>query len=149
MLPSTTAHATFAVVAQACRTSDSTCTEARGGVLRTANSKSRIELGVHTLGLEKNLGVQQNETGAYGTDTVALGLSNATSGPILDSQIVIDIATNHYRMGIFGLNNQPQNISNFTTTYPSFLTTLKSQTLIHSLSWAYTAGAHYRKYSIS
>ncbi|KAJ5461729.1 uncharacterized protein N7458_003281 [Penicillium daleae] len=47
--------------------------------------------------------------------------------------------------GIFGLNPQPVNftsLGNFSS--PSFLTTLKNQGKIPSLSWSYTAGAQYR-----
>jgi hypothetical protein len=48
--------------------------------------------------------------------------------------------------GIFGLNPQPVNftsLGNFSS--PSFLTTLKDEGTIPSLSWSYTAGAKYRK----
>ncbi|KAJ4189948.1 hypothetical protein NW767_011446 [Fusarium falciforme] len=48
-------------------------------------------------------------------------------------------------LGIFGINNQPLNftsLGNFSS--PSFLTTLKDQKRIPSLSWSYTAGAIYR-----
>ena len=48
--------------------------------------------------------------------------------------------------GIFGINNQPLNfttLSNFSS--PSFVTTLKDQKVIPSVSWSYTAGAQYRE----
>lgn len=59
------------------------------------------------------------------------------------------IATNAYYMGMFGLGDQPTNITNLTNPHPSFLTTMKSSNLIPSLSWAYTAGAPYRKFIAS
>jgi hypothetical protein len=49
--------------------------------------------------------------------------------------------------GIFGLNTQPVNftsLGNFSS--PSFISTLKDEGTIPSLSWSYTAGAKYRKY---
>jgi len=95
------------------------------------------------MGLELNLGL--NDTADYGLDTVALGLSNATGGPYLDSRVVAAYANNDYYIGMFGLNQQPTNFSTFSNSHPSFLTTLKSEKLIPSLSWAYTAGARYRK----
>jgi len=50
--------------------------------------------------------------------------------------------------GIFGLNNQPVNFSTLgNTSMPSFLTTLRDQSKIPSLSWSYTAGAKYRRCS--
>lgn len=51
----------------------------------------------------------------------------------------------HAHSGIFGLNSQPVNFSsvgNYSSS--SFLTTLKDQDIIPSLSWSYTAGARYR-----
>ena len=93
--------------------------------------------------IESNLGY--NNTAAYGLDTVGLGLSNSTGGPSLCSQVVGALATYDFYVGLFGLGQQPTNFTNFTTPHPSFLTTLKAQNLIPSLSWGYNAGAHYRE----
>lgn len=128
---------------EGCQPPSSACTDARGGLVNLNQSSSRQELGLYDLNLELNLG--HNASGDYGLDTVALGLSAATDGPTLDSQVVVGIQTNRYRVGMFGLNQQPTNVSNFTRPYPSFLTTLKTQDIIPSLSWAYTAGAQYRE----
>lgn len=95
------------------------------------------------MGLELNLGYNHNAS--YGLETVALGLSNATGGPYLDSQLIADFATNDYYIGLFGLGRQPTNFSTFDTPHPSFLASLKSQGMIPSLSWGYTAGARYRQ----
>lgn len=48
-------------------------------------------------------------------------------------------------MGILGLGFQGTSITKFPDPYPSFLTMMKDQNLIPSLSWAYTAGASYRE----
>ena len=95
------------------------------------------------MGLELNLGYNRNSS--FGMDSVALGLSNATGGPYLGSQVVADFQTNDYYIGLFGLGQQPTNFSTFDTPYPSFLTSLKSKGMIPSLSWGYTAGARYRQ----
>jgi hypothetical protein len=51
--------------------------------------------------------------------------------------------------GIFGLNNQPVNFSTLGNhSSLSFITTLKDNGVIPSLSWSYTAGAKYRKCTI-
>ena len=128
---------------EGCQSATPACNDARGGLVNLNQSSTRQELGIYDLNLELNLG--HNDSGGYGLDTVALGLSDATGGPTLDSQVVVGIQTNRYRVGVFGLNQQPTNVSNFTHPYPSFLTALKTQDLIPSLSWAYTAGAKYRK----
>ena len=71
----------------------------------------------------------------------------------MTSQIVAGLETHDFYNGIFGLGDQPANFTKPSDrynlsgiiTYPSFLTTLKASGLIPSLSWAYTAGAPYRK----
>ena len=141
VLPSTAGNAIWVVDTQGCPPNNSTCSDARGGLFDLNQSSSRNDLGIYTLALELNFG--RNETGYYGVDTVAPGLSNVTGGPTVDSQIVVGIETNHYRTGMFGLSPQPTNLTNFTEPHASFLTTLKTRNLISSLSWAYTAGAHY------
>lgn len=103
-------------------------------------------LGNFSLGLELNLSPSDNAT--YGLDSVALGLTDNNGGPNLTSQIVAAISGYEYVLGTFGLGQQPTNLSDFNDPHPSFLTSLYDQTLIPSLSWSYTAGAHYRKLSI-
>ncbi|KAL8721967.1 MAG: hypothetical protein Q9181_007593 [Wetmoreana brouardii] len=43
-----------------------------------------------------------------------------------------------------GLNPRPSNFTNFSDPVPSYLSNLKKQALVPSLSWAYTAGNQYR-----
>ena len=126
-----------------CQPFSSECSNERGDTVNLNESSSRKEIGLFDLGLELNFG--RNESGDYGLDSLALGLSTATGGPMLDSQVVVGIETNRYRIGMFGLNQQPTNLSSFSDPYPSFLASLKAQNLIPSLSWAYTAGARYSK----
>jgi len=95
------------------------------------------------LGLEVNLGY--NETAPYGFDTVALGFSDSIGGPTINSQVVSAVATDDFYVGIFGLGHQGTNISDFTEPHPSFLSVMKNESLIPSLSWGYTAGAPYRE----
>lgn len=101
-----------------------------------------MELGFNSLGLESNLQPPDNAT--YGLDTVLLGLSSATDGPSLPNQILATLTGDEFVQGTFGLGQQPTNLTDFTEPHPSFLTTLHSQHMIPSLSWAYTAGAKYR-----
>ena len=97
---------------------------------------------MYTLDLEQNLG--RNESGIYGTDTLSLGMNNATGGPTLHNQTIAGIETSHYYTGVFGLSREPMHLDNLTSPRDSFLTSLKKLNMIPSLSWAYTAGAHYR-----
>ena len=91
-----------------------------------------------------NLGYSDNAT--YGLDTLALGLTNASGSPQIQSQVVAAFATDDYYVGLFGLGHQGVNFSEYSTPNATFLTTLKEQNMIPSLSWGYTAGAIYREY---
>ena len=157
MLISTASEDTWVVLPGGCPpntpgiTSSLTCSQSRGEPFDTSKSTTWSVLGNYSLGIEANL--DYNDPGSYGLDTVGLGYSNATALPTLQSQVVAGLETYDYYTGLFGLGDQPTNLTasndseNLTGTipHPSFLTTLKSQNLIPSLSWAYTAGAHYRE----
>ena len=161
MLISTAGEATWVVLPQGCPpgtpgiTSSLTCSQSRGELFDPSLSKNWTSLGNYSLGLEANLGY--NDPGSYGLDTVALGMSNASGGPTLQDQVVAGLVTYDFYTGLFGLGDQPVNLTasqdyrnlSDTVPRPSFLTTMKTQNLIPSLSWAYTAGAIYRGYYFS
>ena len=119
------------------------CADSRGELFDPSKSSSWNFTGNFSMGLEMNLGL--NDSAAYGLDTVALGISEAIGGPTLNDRMVAAFATDDYYVGMFGLNNQPINRTNLTNPYPSLLETLRTEKLIPSLSWSYTAGARYRK----
>ncbi|KAI0859014.1 acid protease [Xylaria cubensis] len=121
------------------------CAVSRGKLFNPNESSSWHELGVfgineNGVGLEANLGYSQRSD--FATEHFGLGLT----GPSLDNQIVAGIATPEpFYLGLFGLNNQPVNFSSIgNSTTPAFITTLKDNGVIPSLSWSYTAGAKYR-----
>ena len=148
VLPSTAAYNTWVILPAGCDGFAPNCSATRGGLFDPPNSSSWTAFGDYTLNVEQNLG--RNESGLGGVDTLALGMTNATGGPPLSNQVVIGIETNDYYTGVFGLNQQPTNFTNVTDPRASFLTSLKTQNHIPSLSWAYTAGAKYsRKPSLS
>ena len=108
-----------------------------------SGSNSWSLIGNYSMGLEMNLGYSDHAT--YGLDTLALGLSNANGSPQIESQVVAAFETNDYYVGLFGLGHQGVNFSEYSTPNATFLTTLKEQNMIPSLSWGYTAGAIYRE----
>ena len=161
VLISTASEATYVVLPGGCPantpgiTPSLTCSHSRGELFDPSlYPSSWSSFGNYSLGLEANLGY--NDPGNFGLDTIALGLNNATGGPTLQDQVVAGFETYDYYTGLFGLGNQPVNLTgstdanNFTgiTPHSSFLTTMKSKNLIPSLSWAYTAGANYRECEI-
>ena len=122
----------------------SPCSQSRGGLFDSSQSSSWQTLGHFLLELERDLG--DNYAALYGLDTVALGFDNSTGGPTIHSQVVSALETDTYYLGVFGLGHQATNISNFTDPRPTFLTAMHNQSLIPSLSWAYSAGAQYREF---
>ncbi|KAB8299070.1 hypothetical protein EYC80_001194 [Monilinia laxa] len=97
--------------------------------------------GVFALELESNLNLTGN--GNYGNDTILLG-SPGSELPSLSSQVLATITTHDFWLGLFGLNPAPTNFSSKTELAPSYMSNLKSQGHIPSLSYGYTAGAYYR-----
>lgn len=157
MLISTASEATWVILPGGCPPDTQgispslTCSQSRGELFDPSTSQNWTSLGNYSLGVEVNLGY--DFPGEYGLDTVALGSSNYTDGPTLSSQIVAGLEAYDYNTGMFGLSDQPVNLTTstdsdnltHTTSHPSFLATLKALNLIPSLSWAYTAGAPYRE----
>ena len=88
-------------------------------------------------------------TALYGLDTTSFGFGDTFGGPTIDKQIVTVFAPDLYLNGLFGLNHQATNLTDFADPHPSVLTTLRSKEFIPSLSWAYTAGAQYRRSNFS
>ncbi|RAL66810.1 hypothetical protein DID88_007593 [Monilinia fructigena] len=97
--------------------------------------------GVFALEVESNLNLAGN--GNYGNDTILLG-SPGSDLPSLSSQVLATITTHDFWLGLFGLNPAPTNFSSVTELAPSYMSNLKSQGHIPSLSYGYTAGAYYR-----
>lgn len=148
VLPSTAGTATWVIYDVGCTPGPyvvPSCALDRGGIFHSNASKTWISQGSYSYNIELNLGPKFDLGGPYGLDTVSLAEGNATGGPSLDGQTVAEVGSNVYYTGMFGLNNQPNNLSTFDNPHPSYLTSLKTKNLIPSLSWAYTAGASYRK----
>lgn len=123
------------------------CQDARGGLYNASESVSWHALSNNSLGLDSSLGYG-DLTALYGLDIVTFGFSDSIGGSRLDSQVIATIEPEYYFNGLFGLNHQATNLTNFSDPLPSALTTMKNNNLIPSLSWAYTAGASYSKYEI-
>ena len=74
---------------------------------------------------------------------MGLGSAEDTINDVED-QVIAVLATKDYEVGLLGVTNQPTNFTAFDDPRPSFLSTLKTQNKIPSLSYAYSAGAQYR-----
>jgi len=79
----------------------------------------------------------------YGNDAVALSsLSPGTTS--LSNQLIGGIASTDFFMGSLGLNPDSTNLSSSNASISSYMSNLKSQNKIPSLSYGYTAGNQYR-----
>jgi len=152
VLISTSSSETWVPVPEGCIAGDpSNCAQLRGaepfnGVasqgFQTNESSTWVQSGIYALGLEDNLNLTGN--GEYGYDVVSLNGGNGSSGGLgLGGQIVAGIAAKDFLLGILGLSDRPDSFSSSSPSVPSLLTNLKSDNLIPSLSYGYTAGASY------
>jgi hypothetical protein len=146
---STASFQTWGVDPEGCTHTDpSDCSTDRGRFYNYSASASwvpntsNITTTIYDLALESNLGYSGK--GRYGFDNITLGYSGA-GGPTLANQTVASIATKEFFLGIFGVKPQASNFTSLNDPIPSFMQNLRNQSMIPSLSWAYTAGNQYRE----
>ncbi|KAK5698286.1 hypothetical protein LTR97_007247 [Elasticomyces elasticus] len=124
------------------------CTDARGGTFTRNLSASWSTERLPNSGLINLNTFEEDRLGLSGSaycgfDTVSLGLGGQDL-PTLQNQLVAGIATANYFLGSLGLSPISFNISSLYSPVPSILGTLRNESLVPSLSWAYSAGAPYR-----
>jgi hypothetical protein len=158
VLPSTSASQIYVPPAGGClSTEPSTCAKLRGvqdfnGMpsqgLDGAKSSTWTTTGTYSLEIDVNLAF--NSSGIFGVDDVVLGEAttveevNATTVRV-KRQTVAGVPSKDWFVGMMGLNTRPIQFSSNEPLAPSLLQNLKNQSLIPSLSYAYTAGASYRE----
>ena len=113
----------------------------RGLLFLPNTSSTWSQYGFYALGAEQNLGSMNSAL--YGNDTVGLGIQGS-GGPSLPNQVVAAFSTDDFYLGYFGVNPASTNFTEAEKGKASYLTTLKNQDLIPSLSFGYTAGNQYR-----
>lgn len=129
------------VLPNGCVNGDTICPIARGGLFNSTSSKSwsTNEAAIYYLFEDPSIRAQ------FGNDTLTLGVAGNT-GPSLTNQVIFGIADDRkYYLGLLGLSQVSTSLSRGEQGQPSFITSLKDQNIIPSLSFAYTAGAQYRE----
>ena len=149
VLPATEIPETWVVSTAACNGSPSNCTELRGGTFNISHSNTWAPKGLYQLAAERNLGLttdsgQDADNGLYGFDKLGVRFAG-TSNVSLDQQVIAAINTSHFYLGNLGLSASRPIIFGDTSTSPGFLESLKTNNLVPSRSYGYTAGASYRK----
>lgn len=107
-------------------------------------STSWQEAGFYEMLLESKLYVDQ---AFYGKDRVGLSIQNSGM-PTLEGQVIGTVRRTPFFVGFFGLSPIATNFTDFDQPQRAYLTTLRDQNSIPSLSFAYTAGAYYSTSSI-
>lgn len=146
VLASTTIPETWVVLVDGCTPRDGPkCANSRGNLFNKTISTTWEDQGNFTLGAERNLNFTEFDRGNYGNDTLTLGY-DGSGGLSLDRQVIAGIATKHFYLGYLGLTPRPVNFSE-TESSSSYLSNLKEQRKIPSLSFGYSAGAYHRRYN--
>jgi hypothetical protein len=109
---------------------------------QTNASSTWSEIGIYPVGLGGNFGLTGN--GKLGYDTAGLGTGASANNIDLTKHAISAYATSNPWIGQLGLSQFPMNVSN-TETPHSFLSRLKEEGHIPSLSFGYQAGAYYRE----
>ncbi|KAF8853817.1 acid protease [Acephala macrosclerotiorum] len=134
------------VLPDGCDSEVSSCGDDRGGIFQTNTSTtwtSRNSTAGNTYAVAVNPGIGLIPTVQYGSDTVALSYLGSGT-PALAKQLVGGITSTDLFTGIFGLNPLATNFSSDSPEVASYMSTLKAQNEIPSLSYGYTAGNGYR-----
>nr|OQO20957.1 hypothetical protein B0A51_14245 [Rachicladosporium sp. CCFEE 5018] len=136
-------YQTWVIIPQGCSTAadESACAENRGWLFESNASSTWERVGIYDLWIEDKLDYEGNAL--YGYDRVGLG-GQGEGGPTLRNTTVGGLAVEDFYLGVFGINPKPTNFSDFNEPSTSYMTQLKQQSLIPSVSFGYTAGAHYR-----
>ena len=132
--------ATWVVLPAGCNAGNDNCLNSRGLTFNPNTSSSWSQHGSYKLSTEQNLNLSAEAT--FGNDTLGLGIQGS-GGPVLQNQVIGGFTDQGFYLGYFGVNSIP---INFTAqeSQPSYISSLKNQNLIPSVSFGYTAGNQYR-----
>lgn len=128
------------VLPSGCVNGDTICTSARGELFNNNSSKSwsTNEEAIYLFD-------DPSFTVVFGNDTLTLGVAGNT-GPSVTNQVIFGLADDRkYYLGFLGLSQVSTSLSLSEKGQPSFITSLRNQNIIPSLSFAYTAGAQHRE----
>lgn len=144
---STASQQTWVVAPRGCQgVSISDCPNNRGYLFQSNESSTWKSEGRFFLHTEANLGYGGDAD--YGFDVVTLG-GQGEGGPTLKNMTVGGLGAEDFWFGHFGINPKPTNFTSFNDPSPSYISTLKDNMMIPSVSFGYTAGAQYRRSSSS
>lgn len=83
--------------------------------------------------------------GFFGNDTLGLG-AKSSNGTTLEKQVIGGLGDQRYYLGMLGVNPKSTKVSAGDSGQSSYITSLKAQSIIPSVSFGFTAGAAYREF---
>lgn len=133
-------YQTWVVLPQGCSaaSSPSACATARGGTFDPSSSSTWSPIGIYAFAIGANLGYGGNAQ--FGYDSVGLGADIAA----VQNTTIGGFAVQDFYLGFFGVNPKSTNFTAEGDGAPSYMTLLKRQNRIPSVSFGYSAGASYR-----
>jgi len=143
LLPATGLDMMWVVHPEGCDTfSDQvSCAESRGGLYFSHDSSTWNEVGLYELSIYEEAMLGYSGNGSYGFETITLGWPG-NNLPSVGKQVIAGITTMSFYLGALGLNPWSVNFTELDNSHASLLSTLKNESKIPSLTWAYTAGAY-------
>ena len=150
VLVSTLVPETWVILPAGCTLNDpDSCGNSRGGLFDPSRSTTWSDQGTWSLVEESVLGYGgTTDPGDYGYDTLGIQVEGSSNGDVaLPHQVISALAVKTFYLGNLGLNPRSPNFN--TSTQASFLQSLLTANRIPSLSYGYTAGAYYRKFSFA
>lgn len=140
MLVSTASQGTLVVLPSGCNQGDNLCISGRGGTYDPTVSSTWSSHTSFELPIEQNLDIKVDAL--FGNDTLRLG-TQGNNGQ-LAAQVIGAISNPKYYLGMLGVNPQPISFP-MENSRSSYITSLKDQHVIPSVSIGYTAGAQYSR----
>jgi hypothetical protein len=149
VLPACSVPLTLAVLEQGCLASEPpTCEALRGDVLHPIDLATWNNITAADGPKFRNVTFPTEEFYFGRGVPSAIGISSlsfADHNQTLEGQLIAGYAPKNPFLGLLGLSGSPAYPANASASYKSPLQTLKDTSAISGLTWAYTAGARYKK----
>ncbi|KAK3639111.1 hypothetical protein LTR56_012660 [Elasticomyces elasticus] len=111
---------------------------------QTNSSTTWSQIGIYELTAEESL-FGAGDSGLYGRDNVTLEALTTGKAQNVSSQLIAGFASGNYWLGELGLGIASGNFSVQSKNIPSLLESMKTDNLVPSLSFGYSAGASYEE----
>lgn len=145
LLPGTSINTVWPVLVEGCEDEGITdCSDKRGNTFNSSKSSTWEEIGLFQLPIPEEAALGYSGNSSFGNDKATFGLPGSAL-PVVDNQTIEGIATTDFFLGVLGLSVNSINITQFGNSNRSFLTSLKDQGSIPSISWGYTAGSFHHQ----